>query len=61
MNKSNKQADMAQWAEDLVCPVCFEVLRFDELDVVCLGCGRSYPIVDEIPVLIADRATLKTT
>jgi uncharacterized protein len=55
-----KATDMGKWVEDLVCPVCFGALHFAECDVVCLGCGRNYPIVDEIPVLIAERATLKT-
>jgi len=25
--------------------------------LLCLGCGRAYPMVDGIPVLIIDRAT----
>ena len=56
-----KPADLTQWAEDLVCPVCFAVLRFSDAAVECSGCGRSYPVVDGIPVLIAERATPKTT
>jgi uncharacterized protein YbaR (Trm112 family) len=28
--------------------------------VTCSGCGRRYPVVDGIPVLIASRATLNT-
>jgi len=52
---------MGQWVEDLVCPVCFGALRFTELNVECAACGRSYPVVDDIPVLIAERATLKNT
>jgi uncharacterized protein len=61
MTSATKPADLTQWAEDLVCPVCFAALSFSDAAVVCRGCGRSYPVVDGIPVLIADRATLKAT
>jgi uncharacterized protein YbaR (Trm112 family) len=46
-------------AEDLrwvVCPVCRKTLQLESAAVRCLGCGRRYPIVDGIPVLLADRA-----
>ena len=46
---------MKPWAEDVVCPVCFAALRFGETTVVCSVCGRTYPVVDGIPVLIAQR------
>jgi uncharacterized protein YbaR (Trm112 family) len=44
------------WASDLACPVCHGALRIDEADVVCAACGRVYPVVDGIPVLIVERA-----
>jgi uncharacterized protein YbaR (Trm112 family) len=40
----------------LACPVCLGALHLDEARLVCVDCGRSYPIVDGIPVLIAERA-----
>jgi uncharacterized protein YbaR (Trm112 family) len=40
----------------LACPVCLGGLRIDEDRLACLVCGRVYPIVDGIPVLIAERA-----
>jgi uncharacterized protein len=45
--------------EQLACPVCFGTLRLRQSgrDIVCRECGRGYPFVDGIPVLIADRAT----
>jgi uncharacterized protein YbaR (Trm112 family) len=46
------------WATDLACPACLRPLQFEETCVVCLGCGRIYPIIDGIPVLIAERASL---
>jgi uncharacterized protein YbaR (Trm112 family) len=30
-------------------------LCFDNASVVCAGCGRTYPVVDDIPVLIPQR------
>jgi len=59
MTEGRKPADLTKWAEDIACPVCFAPLVFSAV-VECSGCGRSYPVVDGIPVLIAERATLKT-
>jgi len=45
--------------EDLrwvVCPVCHQKLQLEASAVRCQGCDRHYPIVDGIPVLLADRA-----
>lgn len=49
--------NLKPWADDLACPVCFGALQFSESAVVCVGCGRQYPVVDGIPVLIPQRAT----
>jgi uncharacterized protein len=43
--------------DQLACPVCMGDLRLDGDSVACGNCGRAYPIVDGIPVLIAERAT----
>ena len=42
----------------LACPVCRGSLRLAGLQIFCVGCNRAYPILDGIPVLIADRAKL---
>lgn len=39
----------------LACPVCLGALRREDARLNCAACGRSYPIVDGIPVLIAGR------
>jgi hypothetical protein len=39
--------------DQLACPVCFASLRIESIRLVCAGCGRAYPIIDGIPVLIA--------
>lgn len=42
----------------LACPACRGKLRIDdakdELAIVCGGCGLRFPVVDGIPVLIAE-------
>ena len=38
--------------ERLACPACHAALCLDAMALVCSGCGRAYPIVDGIPVLI---------
>jgi len=40
----------------LACPACRGELRLEEARLVCGDCGRGYPVVDGIPVLIAGRA-----
>jgi len=42
--------------EILCCPTCREALteRADESGLECVGCHRIYPIVDGIPILLAD-------
>jgi hypothetical protein len=48
------QFDLAQVSQ-LACPSCLGELRLMEPCLVCGGCGRRYPVVDGIPVLIAER------
>jgi hypothetical protein len=40
----------------LACPACLGELRANGQQLVCAACSRQYPIVDGIPVLIAERA-----
>ena len=40
----------------LVCPVCHAALQLEGETILCTGCGRRYPVVDDIPVLLAERA-----
>jgi hypothetical protein len=46
-------------AEDLrwlVCPVCHQPLQLQADTVCCSICTRKFPIIDGIPVLLAERA-----
>jgi uncharacterized protein YbaR (Trm112 family) len=36
----------------LACPACYGELRAEAERLVCAKCGRGYPVVDGIPVLI---------
>jgi uncharacterized protein YbaR (Trm112 family) len=47
-------AEALKW---LVCPVCHSALALDAEAVLCSGCGRRYPIVDGIPILLAARTS----
>jgi len=56
-NKSGQQMEFdSAVAEMLACPGCCGALRLESECLVCAGCGRRYPVVDGIPVLIAERA-----
>jgi uncharacterized protein YbaR (Trm112 family) len=48
--------------EMLVCPACREgvALRDDGGGLECAGCGRIYPIQDDIPVMLVEKATTPT-
>jgi hypothetical protein len=54
---SDRLKAISSWADDLACPACQQALRFKDTSVVCDGCGRIYPILDGIPVLIPERAS----
>jgi uncharacterized protein YbaR (Trm112 family) len=41
--------------DQLACPACLGALSLDEARLVCAACGRAFPVVDGIPVLIAGR------
>lgn len=57
-NKNNPPA-FEQWASELACPACLGALRLAEKSIACAVCGRIYPIVDGIPVLIIERSGRK--
>jgi hypothetical protein len=55
---SQFQSKFAELRELLACPACHGDLRIDSDRVVCASCRRSYPMIDGIPVLIAELASL---
>lgn len=40
----------------LACPVCKEDVSLKEGKVVCNGCGRKYPLRDNIPIMLKKEA-----
>ena len=42
--------------EILACPACRGEVKEQDNKIVCLKCGRKYPIKDGIPVLLVDEA-----
>jgi hypothetical protein len=47
---------LASVLDQLACPACLADLHLDGPRLICNGCGRIYPIIDGIPVLIAEQA-----
>jgi hypothetical protein len=48
------QSRFAELRGTLACPACQGGLRLEDERLICEQCGREYPIVDGIPVLIAE-------
>ena len=42
----------------LVCPLDKQPVRLEGDRLVCAQCGRRYPVVDDIPVMLIDEAEL---
>ena len=40
--------------DQLACPSCLSELKLEEMNLRCAGCGRVYPILQGIPVLIPE-------
>lgn len=40
----------------LACPACYGKLLYENSRLACAACGRAYPIIDGIAVLIVERA-----
>lgn len=46
----------AALVDQLACPACHGDVRVEAARLVCAACGRAYPVIDGIPMLIAERA-----
>ncbi len=42
--------------EILACPACKTAVRQADEHIVCDACGRRFPIENDIPVMLLDRA-----
>jgi uncharacterized protein YbaR (Trm112 family) len=42
--------------EILACPACKGNVEYQDDKIVCVQCGRRYPIQDGIPVMLVDKA-----
>ena len=42
----------------LACPVCKTDVRLENDRIVCVKCGRRYPIKDDIPIMLIDEAQM---
>lgn len=48
----------AELLKIMCCPACHGDLVEQESRIVCLKCGRKYPIRDGIPVMLLDEAEM---
>ena len=42
----------------LACPLCKTEVKLEEGKLLCVKCGRRYPIRDGIPIMLIDEAEL---
>jgi len=45
--------------EILACPACKSDVEQQDDKIVCMQCGRKYPIKDGIPIMLVDEAKEK--
>ncbi len=41
----------------LACPACKADVRLEEQCIVCVECGKRYPVRDGIPIMLIDETT----
>jgi uncharacterized protein YbaR (Trm112 family) len=46
--------------EILACPACKTAVKLEDERLVCVQCGRRYPIREGIPVMLIDQAEQRT-
>lgn len=56
MSNEKNLERLQDWAGRVACPVCFSDLKVTAKRAACETCGRAYPVIDGIPVLISERA-----
>jgi uncharacterized protein YbaR (Trm112 family) len=47
-----------QLLDILACPLCKTEVRLETDKIVCVKCGRRYPVRDDIPIMLIDEAEL---
>ena len=50
-----------EFVEMMICPACGSKVRLrdDASAIKCVGCRRVYPIEDDMPMMLADKATFE--
>jgi hypothetical protein len=50
-----------EFVEMMICPACQSKLRLreDASAIKCLGCRRVYPIEDDMPMMLPDKAVIE--
>lgn len=56
--RTPRQAETVdEFIDILACPACRGTIRREGEELCCNDCGRRYPIVDGIPVMMVDEKT----
>jgi len=42
----------------LACPACKSDVKLEGERIVCVKCGRRYPVKDDIPIMLVDEAEM---
>ena len=42
----------------LACPACKADVRLENERIICVKCGRRYPIKDDIPIMLVEEAEM---
>lgn len=42
----------------LACPACKAEVKLEGDSIICVKCGRRYPIKDDIPIMLIDEAEM---
>jgi len=50
-----------EFVEMMICPACKAKVKLkpDASGIKCVACRRVYPIVDDIPAMLVDKATIE--
>ncbi|HLL72298.1 MAG TPA: Trm112 family protein [Pyrinomonadaceae bacterium] len=50
-----------EFVEMMICPACGSKVRLKEdgSAIKCLSCRRAYPIEDDMPMMLPDKATIE--
>lgn len=55
----NKEIELQKLLKIIMCPICKSKCTLEDTNLICSNCNKIYPIIDGIPIMLADE--LKST